>query len=101
MIGDIMYFDYTATTPIDKDVLDIMNKVQIEFYANTESLHKLGLKSNNLLEKAKREILETIKVDKEVCFTHNATEANNLAIFGIVENKKGKIYRKSGKKVSR
>ena len=86
-----MYFDYTATTPIDKDVLDIMNKVQMDFFANTESLHKLGLKSNSLLEKAKREILEVLKIEKEVCFTHNATEANNLAIFGVVNNKKGKI----------
>lgn len=86
-----MYFDYTATTPIDKEVLELMNKVQIDFFANTESLHKLGLKSNSLLEKAKREILEVLKVDKELLFTHNATEANNLAIFGIVSNKKGKI----------
>lgn len=86
-----MYFDYTATTPIDKDVLDIMNKVQIDFFANTESLHKLGLKSNSLLDKAKREILEVLKIDKEVIFTHNATEANNLAIFGVVSKKMGKI----------
>ncbi len=86
-----MYFDYTSTTPMDLDVLETYNRVQKYYFANTESLHKLGRMSDDLLEKAKREIKETLGIDKEIIFTHNATEANNLAIFGIVGKKKGKI----------
>lgn len=86
-----MYFDYTATTKIDEEVLKTYIKVQQDFFANTESMHLLGQRSNNLFEKAKREIKELLKVDHELIFTHNATEANNLGIFGVVSNKKGKI----------
>ena len=86
-----MYFDYTATTPIDEDVLDTYNKVQKEYYGNTESLHRFGRVCDSLFEKAKREIKEKINVDMELIFTHNATEANNLGIFGVVKGKKGKI----------
>lgn len=86
-----MYFDYTATTPIDDNILNTYVKVQKEYFANTESMHLLGQRSNDLFEKAKREIKEVLKVDHELIFTHNATEANNLAIFGVVESKKGKV----------
>lgn len=86
-----MYFDYTATTPVDNDVLDMYVKVQKEFFANTESMHYLGKRSNSLFEKAKREIKETLKSEHEVILTHNATEANNIAIFGCVKEKIGKI----------
>lgn len=86
-----MYFDYTATTPIDLDVLETYNRVQKEYFGNTESLHKFGRMCDNLFNKAKREISEMLNVDMEIIFTHNATEANNLGIFGVVNGKKGKI----------
>lgn len=86
-----MYFDYTATTPVDLDILETYNRVQREYYGNTESLHKFGRICDGLFEKAKREIREVLNIDMEMIFTHNATEANNLGIFGIVSGKKGKI----------
>ena len=86
-----MYFDYTATTPIDIEVLDTYVQVQKKYYANTTSLHLLGQKANNIYEQMKIEIQNVLDVDHEIIFTSNATEANNLAIFGIVEGKKGKI----------
>ena len=36
------YFDYTATTPIDKEVLETYIKVRNSYFANTSSLHSLG-----------------------------------------------------------
>ena len=86
-----MYFDYTATTPIDKEVLDLYVNIQNKYYANTTSLHLLGQKANNIYEQMKNEIRNILKVDHELIFTSNATEANNLAILGVVENKNGKI----------
>ena len=86
-----MYFDYTATTPIDSEVLDTYVMIQKKYFANTTSLHLLGQKANNIYEQMKDEIRAVLNIDHEIIFTSNATEANNLAIFGVVEGKKGKI----------
>lgn len=89
----MIYFDYTATTPIDKDVLDTYIKMQQHFFANSSSVHKLGQESAHMIEIAKNEIKNTLGIpNHEVIFTSNATEANNLAILGIAhKHKKGKI----------
>lgn len=86
-----MYFDYTATTPIDSEVLDFYVTIQKKYYANTTSLHLLGQKANNIYEQMKDEIRNVLKVKHELVFTSNATEANNLAILGVLEGKRGKI----------
>ena len=86
-----MYFDYTATTPIDSEVLDTYVMIEKKYFANTTSLHLLGQKANNIYEQMKDEVRKILRVDDEVIFTSNATEANNLAIFGVVEGKRGKI----------
>ncbi len=87
----IMYFDYTATTKMDEEVLKIYIDVQNKFFANTTSLHSFGQKCNNLYEKMKNEICSILDVDHKVIFTSNATEANNLGILGLIGDKKGKL----------
>lgn len=86
-----MYFDYTATTPIDNEVLETYVTIQKKYFANTTSLHLLGQKANNIYEQMKDEIRKVLDINHEIVFTSNATEANNLAIFGVIEGKKGKI----------
>lgn len=87
------YFDYTATTPVDIDVLDTYIKTTQNFFANTSSLHKLGQRSNLMYNNAVEQLCSTLKLNNyNVIFTSNATEANNLSIFGICEKySKGKI----------
>jgi len=88
----MIYFDYTATTPIDEYVLNTYIDVQKKFFANTTSLHKLGQASNFLFEKATKEALELLNLkNHNLIYTSNATEANNLGILGIVDKKIGKI----------
>lgn len=89
----MIYFDYAATTPVRKEVLDAYIKTQKNFFANTSSLHKLGQESNFMFEKAKGELLELMGLNNhDVIYTSNATEANNLGIFGITKKyKTGKI----------
>jgi len=89
----MIYFDYTATTPIDPEVLDTYIKTQNNFYANTNSLHKLGQMSNYMLEKATNEFKDILAINKHrIIYTSNATEANNLGIFGVVQkHEKGKL----------
>lgn len=87
------YFDYTATTPIDKEVMETYIKVQNNYFANTSSLHSLGQKSNALFEQATEQIKDILGLkEHNIIYTSNATEANNLAIYGIVKkHKNGKI----------
>ena len=88
----MIYFDNAATTKIDKDVLDTYIKIQNNFFANTTSLHKLGQEANFMFNKAKTELLQALKLkNHDVVFVSNATEANNLGIYGIVSGKKGKV----------
>jgi len=87
------YFDYTATTPVDPEVLETYIKTTNNFFANTSSLHKLGQRSNLMYEKAVTQFKEILNIpEHNIIFTSNATEANNLAIFGICDKyEKGKI----------
>lgn len=89
----MIYLDYASTTPIDSEVLETYIKIQNNFFANSSSIHKLGQESNYMLEKAKDEIKNLLAVpNHHITFTYNATEANNIAIFGLANKyKSGKI----------
>ena len=90
-----VYMDYQATTQIDPRVLDEMYFVEKNFYGNANSLHKMGLQSAKLVEKARKQVADVIgaKPD-EIIFTSGATESNNLALKGIVQE----YSKKTGKK---
>lgn len=90
-----MYFDYTATTPMDPEIIDLYVRIQKEYFANTTSLHKLGQINNQIYEKMIKGIQETLGINHNVVFTSNATEANNLAILGVVKGKMGRIITSS------
>ena len=79
----MVYLDYSATTPLNKEVLESFNKVCIEYPGNANSLHKLGRDTYHLMEAATKQVADLLKVDsKEVIFTSGASESNNLAIIG-------------------
>ena len=81
----MIYLDYSATTPVNKEVLNSFNKVVTEYPGNANSLHKLGTKSFHLLEASTKQVADLLGVLKsEVIFTSGASEANNLAIVGSV-----------------
>ncbi len=81
----MVYLDYSATTPVNKDVLDSFNKVCLEYPGNANSLHKLGRESYHLMEAATKQVADLMGVDSsEVIFTSGATESNNLAIIGSI-----------------
>jgi cysteine desulfurase len=88
--GDKMiYFDYAATTPVDKEVLETYIKANQNFFGNSTALHKLGIEAEYMHQKAKQEMFALFKLEKyEAIYTMNATEANNIAIFGVVRKAK-------------
>ena len=89
----MIYFDYSATTPVSYDVLDTITKVSKDFIGNTNSIHSLGQKSFSLLESATKQIADIYSVNpSEIVYTSGATEANNMALIGscLANHKRGK-----------
>lgn len=79
----MIYLDYSASTPVNKEVLDSFIKAN-DFIGNANSMHELGNNINNLINVATRQVASILHVkDKEIIYTSSSSEANNLAIKGI------------------
>lgn len=80
----MIYLDYSATTPLNDEVLDTYVKTSKEFIGNANSIHKLGAKSLDLLNSATKQISDIFNVmDSEIIYTSGATESNNMALIGV------------------
>ena len=93
MVIYMIYLDYSATTPVRKEVLDSYNKVTKEYIGNPNSLHSLGMSSHDLLNNAVKQIANLLNIkESEVIMTSGATESNNLALVGyaLKNQNKGK-----------
>lgn len=78
------YFDQSATTQPDEEVLETYMTVSRHFFGNPSSLHALGQKPESLLRKSRQQVAQLLGVDEnEIIFTSGATESNNTAIKGI------------------
>jgi cysteine desulfurase len=87
----LIYLDYSATTPVNDSVLDTYVKVTKNYIGNPNSLHKLGLESSKLINDATRQIKKILDIEeKEIIYTSGASEANNLAIFGVCRKYKNR-----------
>jgi len=86
-----IYLDYAATTPIDKEVLKAMMPYFKKDFGNPSSLHHFGQIARVAIDEARRKVAKFLNCQEdEVVFTGSATEANNLAIFGVVRALKKK-----------
>ena len=80
----MIYLDYSATTPVNSEVLDSFNKVNMDFIGNANSLHKLGVNASKLIESSTKQIANILNVkENEVIYTSGSSESNNLAIKGV------------------
>lgn len=80
----MIYLDYSATTPVNQDVLDSFIKACNRYQGNPNSLHKLGVESKNMIDKATNQIASIMGVkNEEIIYTSGSSESNNLAIKGI------------------
>lgn len=80
----MIYFDNSATTMVDNNVLETYNKVCKNYPGNSNSLHKLGIKSKELEEYATDNIAKYLGVKpNEVIYTSGATESNNTILKGV------------------
>ena len=79
-----VYLDYSATTKVDKEVLDYFNYVCNNFYANPNSNHDMGKKCNDLISSSISNICNYFNIfSDEIIFTSGASESNNTVLKGI------------------
>ena len=79
-----LYFDYSATTPVDPRVAEKMIPFLTEDFGNPASRsHPYGWTADKAVEEARGHVAALVGADpKEIVFTSGATESNNLAIKG-------------------
>ncbi|WP_181305049.1 cysteine desulfurase family protein [Rufibacter sp. XAAS-G3-1] len=76
-----VYLDNAATTPLDKEVFDVMAPFMLEHYGNPSSIHAHGRQVRAAIEGARKTVAGLINASpSEVFFTSGGTEADNLAL---------------------
>lgn len=85
----MIYFDNSATTSIDKSVLQTFEKVSQSISGNPSSLHQLGDYADGLLQQSRKQIADLLHVmPEEIYFTSGGTEGDNWAIKGTAIEKR-------------
>lgn len=81
-----VYLDYSATTPVKKEVFDEMIPYFTEHYGNPSSLYSIAQESKEALELARERVAKLINADtSEVFFTAGGSESDNWALEGVVD----------------
>jgi cysteine desulfurase len=81
---DLVYLDNNASTPLLPAVAEAMRPYLTEVYGNPASSHAAGRRARRALEDARERTAALLGAHSdEVVFTSGATEANNLALFGL------------------
>lgn len=81
----LIYLDYNATTPIAPSVVEAMNPFFSGHYGNPSSAHSMGRAAREAIEDSRSKVAGLLGCDlSEIVFTSGGTEANNLAIKGVM-----------------
>jgi cysteine desulfurase len=90
--AETLYLDHNSTTPLLPAVWEAMRPLGMELFANPASAHRPGQRARQALETARETIAALLDAEPaEVIFTSGATEANNLAIFGLAGQPPGRV----------
>ena len=78
-----LYMDYSATTPVKKEVLEAMMPYYTTYFGNASSFHQFGREAKEGLDKARAQVAALINAEpREVFFTNGGTESDNWALEG-------------------
>ena len=81
-----VYLDYAATTPVDPRAMRAMTPYFKKDFGNASSIHTFGQKAMAAIDEARKTAADFLGAEpSEIVFTGSATEANNLAIFGLAK----------------
>jgi cysteine desulfurase len=81
-----VYLDHSATTPVDRRVVEAMLPYLTEKFGNASSVHLFGQEARSAVDRARRDVAALIgSRANEIVFVSGGTEANNLAVKGVCE----------------
>jgi cysteine desulfurase len=81
-----VYMDNNASSPLLPEVLEAMHPFFAENYGNASSIHHHGQQARAAVEKARESVARLLHCRAaEVVFTSGGTEADNLAVFALLE----------------
>jgi cysteine desulfurase len=82
-----VYLDNAATTPLDKEVFEVMAPFMLEHYGNPSSIHAHGRQVRAAIELARKTVAGLVNASpSEIFFTSGGTEADNLAIICTIKS---------------
>lgn len=88
---EIKYFDHSATTPVDKRVLDVMLPYFSIEYGNPSSLYSIGKSNKEIINISRMKIANVLKAKvNEIYFTSGGSESDNMILKGIAFANKNK-----------
>ncbi len=82
---DPIYLDHNATTPLLPEVVDAMVPYLREHFGNPSSAHVYGRRAKEAVDRARAQVAALLgAAAEEIFFVAHGTEANNLAIRGVL-----------------
>ena len=85
----MIYFDNSATTKADPEVVSTYDKVSEKIWGNPSSLHQFGEEAFNLLEQSRKQIADLLGASQsEILFTSGGTEGDNWVVKGTAIEKR-------------
>lgn len=79
-----LYMDYSATTPVKPEVVEVMQPYFTEFFGNASSFHTFGREAKEALDKAREQVADLINAKpSEIYFTAGGSESDNWALEGV------------------
>jgi cysteine desulfurase len=87
-----IYLDNHATTKPDPSVFEAMKPFFLEHFGNASSRHEFGWAASKAVDDSRLAVAQLLgALPKEIIFTSGATEANNIALRGIITSDKNHI----------
>lgn len=81
-----IYLDYAAATPVREEVFEAMRPFFSHVFGNPSAIHAEGREAREAVDNARAIVARLLKIrSEEVTFTSGGTEANNIALFGVVD----------------
>lgn len=82
-----IFLDYASTTPLDKRVLKSMLPFMADHFGNPSAIYKEGVEAKNVIKESRTTIARLLNIrPEEIVFTASGTEADNLAVLGVINS---------------
>jgi cysteine desulfurase len=90
----MIYLDNAATTPMDPEIIALLQDYMRDQFANSGSVYGIGLDAKNKIEEATETISAALGIPSShnLIFTSGGTESNNLFIKGLCSPDKKTAY---------